>query len=96
MTCREFLLEIAICDGIAQSTNVEGADGFVFRGIQSRHGGGTFQKLVSHRIINTIVTVLNVLVGKRIIRICWLLMPVNITIFFYTKLDQPTYLEYFI
>lgn len=72
------LLEIAICDGIAQSTNVEGADRFVLWGIQSRHSGGPFQKLVSHRIIDTIVTVLDVLVGKRIIRICGLFVPAKI------------------
>lgn len=71
------LLEIPICDGISQSSNVERADGLVLWGIQSGHSGGSFQQLVSHRIIDAIVTVLNVLVSKRVIRICGLLMPVK-------------------
>lgn len=71
------LLEISISDSITKTPYVEGADGLVLRWVQAGHGRGPLQQLVSNWIIDTIITVLYVLVGKWVIRICGLLMPVT-------------------
>lgn len=69
------LLEISICDCVSQTPNVKGADGLVIWWIQSGHSWGPFQQLVGHWVVNAIVTVLYVLVSKRVIRIGGLLVP---------------------
>lgn len=69
------LLEISICDIIPQPSYVEGSDSLVFWWIQSWHCRSPFQQFVCHWVINTIVTVLNVLVGQRVIGICGFFVP---------------------
>ena len=71
------LLEISICDSISQTPYVEGGDGLVLWWVQSGHGRGPLQQLVSYWIIDTIITVLYVLVSKWIIGICGLLVSVK-------------------
>lgn len=71
------LLEISICNSISQTPYVEGGDGLVLWWVQSGHGRGSLQQLISHWIVDTIITVLYVLVSKWVIRICGLLVSVK-------------------
>lgn len=76
MNSEEHLPELRVCNIFSQPSDVECGDGLVLRYVQSGHGGGPRQEFVSHRIINAIVTVLNVLISQRVIWIGGLLMPV--------------------
>ena len=70
------LPELRICNVFSQPPNIERGDGLVLRYVQSGHSGGPLQEFISHRIINAIVTVLNVLISQRVIWIGGLFMPV--------------------
>lgn len=66
--------KISLCDGVTQTTNIQRCNCLVIRGVQTRHCRSSFEKLVGNRIINTIVTIFNVLIRKRIVWIRRFLM----------------------
>lgn len=67
--------EIWFSDSISKPSNVQRSDGLIIRRVQSRHGRCSFQQLISYRIVNSIVTIFDILISQRIIWICRLLMP---------------------
>lgn len=67
--------EIWFSDSISKPSNIQRSNGLIIRRVQSRHGWCSFQKLISYRIVNSIVTIFDILISQRIIWICRFLMP---------------------
>lgn len=68
--------EIFLQDFLANVSDVERGDGLVFRRVEARKSGGTTQQLLGNGIVRSVITILDVLVGEGIVRICGLLVAV--------------------
>ena len=57
--------------------NVQGGDGFVFRRVQTRKCGSSAHQFLGHRIVGSVITIFNVLIGQWIVRVGWFLVTVG-------------------
>ena len=58
----ECIPDISVSSGLLQTSNIQGGDHLVLGRVQVRHGLGSLEDLLRHRIIVAVVTILHVLV----------------------------------
>ena len=69
--------DVSLLGAVVQTSNIESGDHPVLGRIKVRHGLGSLEDLLSHGIIEAVVTILHVLSGQWVIRVTWLLMSVG-------------------
>ena len=65
----ECILDILLPHALLQPPTVEGGDHLILWGLQVRHSLGSLEELLCHRVIDSLVTILDVLDREGVIRV---------------------------